>query len=1117
VKLTARPEPIAIVGMACLLPKAPDLATYWRNILDGRDCTTEVPDDHSWKVSEQYDADPSVPDKTYCHRGGFIDKVPFDPMEFGITPNALDAIDTSQLLSLIVAREALKDAGIDPDADNWPKARTSCVIGVTGTQEMAITQGARLYGPTWKKALLRNGVDDATADTIVADIGKHFPEWQEQTFPGLLGNVVAGRIANRLDLGGTNCVVDAACASSLAAIQLAMGDLQTGRADLVLSGGVDTLNDIFMYMCFSKTPAFSKTQDGRPFDAKADGILIAEGIAMVTLKRLADAERDGDRVYAVIRGIGSSSDGRHKSIYAPNSSGQTVALRRAYEEAGFPLETIELVEAHGTGTKAGDTAEVEGLKAVFAPSTRPGRHVAVGSVKSNIGHTKSTAGAAGLVKAALALYERVLPPTAKVDLPNPKMGFEASKLYVNPIARPWIRAKDHPRRAGVSAFGFGGSNFHLALEEHGDPDRVAARSPANAQLFLLSGATKAELAAAIDAIPAGAATVAHAARQVLESWAPNAQVLGFVATSTDDLHAKVATARALVAAGPGTQDGVTYGVPTGESRKVAVLFPGQGSQYVEMGRTLMIRHATVRAALDRAEDAFQRAGKPGLAAHVFPPPAFDDATRGAQQSALTATEWAQPAIGAVSKGLWDVLAKFGVSASAFAGHSYGELVALCAAGALDEDGLWTASRVRGEAMADKGVDRGTMAAVSGELAGIQAVLDGLGDGIVLANKNHPKQGVISGSKAGIDRALAALAAAGIAGKQIAVSAAFHSPLVADASAPFAAALADLPVSAPKVPVYANKTAAPYPADPAGVRELLVAQITSPVDFVGIIDRMYADGARTFVECGPKGVLAGLLKHCFKGKADTAIVSLDRDEAKVDGDQQLKSALVALAARGVAIDVAPLLAETLPPNARKAGSKATVWLGGPNYRRPETKHPAAPAKVVPLVPATASSSAIEAAKADAARARAEAQAATAAERQARAEFASAQRTPPQPVATAPAATVPVNSSRGAVPMSHPSTAAVDGNALAALLDSTRQTLAAFQQTQERTAGVHAEFLRAHQKANDSFATLFASHARLVEMAAGAPASALPAVSAPAPVPVPVPVPGFEAPRAAAPVS
>ena len=1073
----SRVEDIAIVGMAVLLPKAQNLHDYWKNILSARDCLSDVPDDHSWKVSEHYDADPSVPDKTYAKRGGFIDKVPFDPMEWGVTPSALDAIDTSQLLSLIVAREALLDAGIDPEATNWPRERTSVIVGVTGTQELAITLGARLQGPTWRKALLRHGVDEKVADAIVGDIGKHFPEWQEQSFPGLLGNVVAGRIANRLDLGGTNCVVDAACASSFGAIQLAMADLQMGRSDLALSGGVDALNDLFMYMCFSKTPAFSKSGDPKPFDAAADGILIAEGIAITVLKRLSDAERDCDRIYAVIKGIGASSDGKYKSIYAPNGSGQAKALRRAYLDAGFGLETIELIEAHGTGTKAGDTAEMEGLKQVFAPTSREGQYVAMGSVKSQIGHTKSTAGAAGLVKAALALHQRVLPPTAKVTTPNPKMGFDTSALYVNSLARPWIRSRDHKRRAGVSAFGFGGSNFHLALEEHGDADAVVPKSSADVHLFLFGADDKKGLGDALG--KAIGPTVAHASREVLKAWKGGAHVLAFVAGTDDDLAKALDAAKALLAKGPGETAGVVYAVPDPDSATVGVVFPGQGSQHVDMARALAVRYATVRSAIDRADDALLRAGRTHLGALIYPTPAFNDPKRAEQQKALTATEWAQPAIGAVSKGMYDLLGKFGVRAAAFAGHSYGELVALCVAGVYDEESLWTLSNARGSAMRDQGTDRGTMAAVSGDLAAIQGVIDGLTDGVVLANRNHPTQGVVSGTREGVKRALSAFKAAGLAGKEIAVSAAFHSALVADAEAPFAAVAETIDFKPTSTPVYANVTANAYGTDPAAMRDTLTRQITRPVDFVGVIDAMWQQGVRTFVECGPKSVLAGLVKVCLKDRPGAVIVSLD--DGKTDGDLMFKRALATLATRGVRVDVQLLLAEPLPVLPRQAKSKATVWLAGANFRKPETKSPPPPVRVAPAIAAVA------AVAPTAATPRASAPVAP--------PIAKAVMATPTPTPAKPA---PVSAPRGAAPMSKST------SHLSELLETTRASLAAFQSTQERTALVHAEFLKTQAKANDSFTTLFSAHARLVESAAGMPMSAFaerapaPAMTRPAPV-------------------
>ena len=269
----------------------------------------------------------------------------------------------------------------------------------------------------------------------------------------------------------------------------------------MITGGVDTLNDILMYMCFTKTPALSPTGDCRPFSAAADGTMLGEGIGMFALKRLADAERDGDRIYAVIRGVGASSDGRGTAIYAPVPAGQARALRRAYEAAGYGPETVELVEAHGTGTGAGDAAEFAALGEVFGAAGRPDRQwCALGSVKSQIGHTKAAAGAAGLLKAVLALHHKVLPPTIKVDRPNPALDLEDSPFYLNTATRPWVRRRPrtHPRRASVSSFGFGGTNFHVALEEYapasGRSATPARRLPAApTELILLSGPTSGAL------------------------------------------------------------------------------------------------------------------------------------------------------------------------------------------------------------------------------------------------------------------------------------------------------------------------------------------------------------------------------------------------------------------------------------------------------------------------------------------------------------------------------------------------------------------------------------------------------------------------------------------------
>ena len=447
-----------------MFPRAEDVTRYWSNIRERVDAITDVPESH-WRADDYHDQDPKARDRTYSRRGGFLSPVDFPPLEFGIAPHSIEATDTTQLLGLLIAKQALEDAGY-PAEREFDRDKVSVILGISGTLELVIPLSARLGQPIWRRALHDSGVAGPVAEAVVERIASSYVGWQENSFPGLLGNVAAGRIANRLDLRGTNCVVDAACASSFGAVDMALLELAAGRCDLAVTGGIDTFNDIFVYMCFSKTPALSPTGEARPFDASADGTILGEGLGMLVLKRLDDAKRDGDRIYAVIRSIGTSSDGKGQAVYAPSAAGQVKALQRAYDLAGIAPETVELVEAHGTGTRVGDATELQALEEVYG--TRPdGPWCALGSVKSQIGHTKAAAGAAGLIKAALALHHKVLPPTTKVERPIERLADGRSPFYLNTEARPWLSPAGHPRRAAVSAFGFGGSNFHCVLEEAG--------------------------------------------------------------------------------------------------------------------------------------------------------------------------------------------------------------------------------------------------------------------------------------------------------------------------------------------------------------------------------------------------------------------------------------------------------------------------------------------------------------------------------------------------------------------------------------------------------------------------------------------------------------------------
>ncbi|HEV3163691.1 MAG TPA: beta-ketoacyl synthase N-terminal-like domain-containing protein, partial [Isosphaeraceae bacterium] len=348
-----QPSDVAIVGMAALFPGAGDVRTFWENTLNGHDAITEIPADR-WDWRLYYDADPKAPDKITSKWGGFLPEVPFDPLRYGMPPTSVPSIEPMQLLTLEVVRAALDDAGYRDRP--FPRERTAVVLGAGGgAAQLAMGYAFRSYLPLLD-TLIPGGGQEA-----LRQAGQVLPEWTEDSFPGILLNVAAGRVSNRFDLGGANYTVDAACGSSLAAAALAVRELETGAADMVILGGADTVQNPFTYLAFSKTQAFSARGRCRPFDAGADGIVISEGVAALVLKRLADAERDGDRIYAVIKGLGASSDGRAKGLTAPRPEGQVSALERAYEKAGVAADTVGYVEAHGTGTAAGDLAEIGAL------------------------------------------------------------------------------------------------------------------------------------------------------------------------------------------------------------------------------------------------------------------------------------------------------------------------------------------------------------------------------------------------------------------------------------------------------------------------------------------------------------------------------------------------------------------------------------------------------------------------------------------------------------------------------------------------------------------------------------------------------------------------------------
>ncbi|MFE9496350.1 SDR family NAD(P)-dependent oxidoreductase [Streptomyces collinus] len=1006
----AEPLDVAVVGMACMFPGAPDLATFWANVVAGHDAVTEVPVDR-WDPAVHHTAG-----ATESKWGGFLPRIPFDPLSYGIPPASLGSIEPVQLLSLEAARRALDDAGYGERGRAFDRSRTSVVFGAEAGSDLSNAVTLRAVLPSYYGEVPEN-------------IEAQLPRLTEDSFPGMLANVISGRIANRLDLGGANYTVDAACASSLAALDVACKELVSGGSDVVLCGGADLHNGINDFVLFSSVHALSPSGRSRAFDGSADGIALGEGVACVVLKRLADAERDGDRVYGVIKGIGSASDGRSLGLTAPRPEGQRAALLRAYRNAGVSPAEVGLVEAHGTGTVVGDRTELGVLEAVFTEAGAGAGGCALGSVKSQIGHTKCAAGLAGLIKTTLALYTGVKPPTLHLERPNPAWSEENSPFAFHTRSRPWP-APAAQRLAGVSAFGFGGTNFHAVLGAH--TDGVAPRQTLDAwpaELFLFRGrdtaaahrdvaevlrAAEADgrpwrlrdlaLAAARRADtsddPVRAAVVArdvdHLIGQLRRVLAGEQDPAAGIHFGEDGSAAGIRLGTSDPAVGISGEDGPAVGVRSGEDgpavgirsgedgpavgvrsgedgpavgvrsgedgpavgvrsgerdpavgvrsgergprsgihpadpaagtpagaatgdapggAKVAFLFPGQGSQRPGMLADLLVALPELRHYLHLGR---------AHADTLYPPAAFGEEARARHGAALTDTRAAQPALGITALAAHAFLTAAGVTPDLAAGHSYGELAALGAAGALDAETLLELSGERASAiLAAAGDESGTMAAVGAGAAQVAGALREAGApaSVVVANHNSPEQSVISGPTAEVESAVRLLREAGLTARRIPVACAFHSPVVAAAGERFAKVLADKTVRTPEFPVWANRTAAPYPADPDAVRAELAAQIGAPVSFAAQIEGMYEAGARIFVEAGPGTVLTRLVGQILGDRPHRTVACEPRADSGLPG---WLDALARLAAAGLPVRTAWLL----------QGRDAVDALRTPAPRRP----------------------------------------------------------------------------------------------------------------------------------------------------------------------------------------
>jgi len=933
-------KPVAIVGMGAIMPDAYDAAAFWDNIKRGRYSITDVPAER-WRADLYYHPDPTVPEKTYSKIGGWVKGFQFEPFKWGIAipPRVLGQMDEAQQWAIAACRQALMDYGHPQRALDL--SRTGVILGnALGGEKHYITT-LRIRVPEFAEALsavpdfqqLPPAVQQALLAGLAENIRRATPEINEDTMPGELSNVIAGRVANVFNLTGPNYVTDAACASSLAALQSAVEGLNAHNFDAVLTGGVDRGMGVEAFVKFSKIGALS-ADGSRPYADGANGFVMGEGAGIFLLKRLEDAERDGDKIYAVIRGIGSSSDGKGKGITAPNPSGQQQAIARAWANAGLSPATVTMIEGHGTSTRVGDVVEVNSLTAIFGQFGLPAGSIALGSVKSNIGHLKSAAGAAGLFKAAMALHEKVLPPTANFERPNPNLDFSQLPMQVNTRLREWEMKPGAFRRAGLSSFGFGGTNFHVVLEEY-IPGMLAEQKPLF-QAAQPAGAAAPVAAAVVE--PQGgqarpyrgvlflSADSVNELRQQLDKMLeqarqgvqphceiPTADVLARperLAIDYGDLDELIKRGeRALKGfdAEPGSNPwqalqahAVFRG--SGVPGKLAFMFPGQGSQYVNMLKDLCAVETVVAETFAEADRVMESIlGRP-LTSYIYVE--GDEVSLAEAEKALRNTEITQPALLTANVAILRLMRKFGFQPDLVIGHSLGEYAALVAAGVLTFAEALQVVSARGREMKKVSVaDNGCMAAVSAPIAQVEEILKSVKEYVVLANINSPLQSVIGGSTAGVDEALAAFQAAGLQATKIPVSHAFHTRIVAAASQPLRGVIAKMSVKAPQIKLVANVTGDLYPTEREEILDILAAQVASPVQFIKGVETLYREGARVFVECGPKRVMNALATDCLKDKADVAILATNhpRKGAVVSFNE----ALCGLYAAGVGASPRPI--------------------------------------------------------------------------------------------------------------------------------------------------------------------------------------------------------------------
>jgi len=929
---------IAIVGMSCTYPGARDVRRFWQNIVKGVDATSDVPTER-WDAAVYYNPDPTVEDTVYCQRGGYLGvDFAFNPLKYGTMPRAVDGAEPDQFLVLRAVHEAMEDAGyLNREFDG---TRTSFVLG-RGSYLGAGLAGLLQRGIITKQTLrilkrLHPEYTDEQLAKIKDALRAELPGFCAETAPGLIPNITTGRVANRLNFMGPTFTVDAACASSLIAVELGVRDLLTGRFDTVLAGGIHIFSDVPFFQVFAAMGALSYSSTIRPFDKHCDGTLAGEGVGIVVLKRLADAERDGDRIYAVVKGVGSSSDGRAMSVTAPRVEGEELALRRAYEMSGVDPSTIELIEAHGTGTPVGDPTEIAALTGVFGAKGSGPRSCALGSIKSMIGHTMPAAGAAGLIKTALALYHRMLPPTLNCREPADELTRDDCRFYVNSETRPWVHGRrDVPRRAGVNAFGFGGVNVHVVLEEYVPKKAMFSKGLAietaahptlarewETELLVLQAESRDALIEEVRRIKnyaeqAEGVSLCDLAYTLNAALTDEPYRLTVVASSLANLAGKLDHAAARLGDPTCKQikdaKGIFY-FSESELRggKVAFLFPGEGAQYLNMLGDLYPLFPEVQACFDAADRAVSSADRYPPSADIFPPPFFGDAERSEAEARLFKIERATEAVLTADAAMLLLLQRIGIQPDVITGHSAGEWIAMVASGMIhiDEfvgsmDRLDALYRDLGE---DTTIPKMSMLAVGASREKVLALAAEIDRTVYIANDNCPHQVVIVVEPQDTDAVVKHLRQAQVFVEVLPFDRGYHTPVFTYICKPLREFFDALVWASASTTIYSCTTGAPYPADQKAILDVVSDTFAKPLLFRDTVTAMYESGARIFIEVGPRANLTGFVGDILRGSPHVAVPT---NQHRRSGVTALNQALAMLAALHVPMDLGHLYERRTP--------------------------------------------------------------------------------------------------------------------------------------------------------------------------------------------------------------